>query len=134
VNFVKYIGIAKVKVANRFYQPSFLLLSATNSDNIGNWDGFTAAGTRPDSDLNANGFLGRLKGLPVFESTEFSDSYALVGARDLVMYRIYQPMTLKGPFPSYSSGNLVAADQWYAEQYDGAATPVASKGATVKVV
>jgi hypothetical protein len=121
-------------VAKRFYTPTFVLASATNSDRIANWDGFTAAGKRPDSDLNANGYLGRLKGLPVFQSTEFSDGYALIGNKELLMYRVFQPMTLKGPFPSYSSGNLIAADQWYAEQYDGALCPVNEKGSTVKVV
>jgi hypothetical protein len=134
INFISYIGVAKVKVAKRFYTPTFVLASATNSDRVANWDGFTAAGQRPDSDLNANGYLGRLKGLPVFQSTEFSDGYALVGNKELLMYRVFQPMTLKGPFPSYSSGNLVAADQWYAEQYDGALCPVNEKGSTVKVV
>lgn len=133
IDFISYIGVSKVKVAARFYNPDWVLASATNSDRIGNWDGFTAAGQRPDSDLNANGYVGRIKGLPVFQSTEFSDRYALVGNREIVMYRIFQPMTLKGPYPSYSSTNLVAADQWYAEQYDGAVTPVANKASHVVV-
>jgi len=128
-----YIGAAKVKCANRYYPPTALLCSLTNSDRIGNSDIFTAAGKRPDADLNANGYVGRLKGLPVFESTEFSDSYIMVFNREIVMYRIFQPMTLKGPYPSYSSTNLVAADQWYAEQYDGAVTPVNEKASYVKV-
>jgi len=133
IDFISYIGVSKVLVAARFYNPDWVLVSATNSDRIGNWDGFTAAGQRPDSDLNANGYVGRIKGLPVFQSTEFSDSYALVGNREIVMYRIYQPMTLKGPYPSYSSDKLVAADQWYAEQYDGALTPVTNKASHVVV-
>lgn len=133
INLVSYIGAAKVKVANRYFTPDWVLLSLGNSDVLANWDGFTAAGSRNDATLNANGYVGRLKGLPVFASTEFSSAYALVGNRQIVHYRIYQPMQLKGPYPSYSSDKLVAADQWYAEQYDGAVSPVPGKAAYVKI-
>lgn len=133
IDLVSYVGVSRVKVAARFYEPTGILMSLTNSDRIGNWDGFTAAGQRPDSDLQANGYVGRIKGLPAFASTEFSDSYVLVMNREIVMYRVFQPMTLKGPYPTYSTTNLVAADQWYAEQYDGAVTPVANKASHVVV-
>jgi len=135
---VKYIGIARVKVAMRFYEPNSILLSEANSDLLGNWDSFTAAGKRPDSDLTAEGYVGRLKGLPVFKSTQFPDGYSLVLNRELVAHRIYQPMVLKGPYPSYSGAastslKLVAADQWYAEEFNGSEAPVAGKGAVVTI-
>jgi len=130
---VKYIGYARVKVSNRYYDPTFVLLSVANADRLSNWDGFSAAGKRPDADLNANGYVGRVKGLGVFESTEFSDSYVLVGNRELVQHRIFQPMQLKGPYPTYSSDELVAADQYFAEEYNGTEIPVPEKGAVVKV-
>jgi len=134
IDLVSYIGIAKVKVEKRYFEPTFVLVSSTTSDTLGNWDGFTAAGSRADVALNANGYVGRVKGLPVFKSTEFSDAYALVGNRQVVHYRIYQPMALKGPFPSYGTNRLlVAADQWYAEQYDGAISPVAGKASYAKI-
>jgi hypothetical protein len=133
IDLVSYVGTAKVKLAKRYFEPNWLLLSLTNSDTLANWEGFTAAGARPDAELNANGFIGRLKGLPVYASTEFSDGYGLVGNKQVVHYRIYQPMALKGPYPSYSSDKLVAADQWYAEQYDGAVSPVAGKASYLKV-
>lgn len=134
IDLVSYLGVAKVKVANRYFAPDWVLLSVGNSDALANWDGFTAAGSRNDVALNANGYVGRIKGLPVFASTEFSNAYGLVGNRQIIHYRVYQPMQLKGPYPSYSSDKLVAADQWYAEQYDGAVSPVAGKAAYVKIV
>lgn len=130
---VEKIGVARVKVTNRFYEPTFLLISATNSDKLANWDGFTAAGKRPDSDLNAMGFVGRLKGLACYESTEMSDAYALVGNRELVAHRIYSAMQIMGPFPSYSSNKLIAADQYYAEEFNGSLAPVPGKGSYVKI-
>lgn len=129
----RYIGVAKVKVANRFYEPNFVLASGTMGDVISNSEQFTAAGKRPDSDLNAAGFVGRVKGLPLFESTQFTDSYILVGNRELVMHRVFKPMVLKGPYPSYSSNKMVASEQFYAEEFNGTDAPVTEKGATVKL-
>jgi len=129
----RYIGVAKVKVANRYYEPTFILASVTNGDLLSNSEQFTAAGARPDSDLNAAGYVGRAKGLPVFESTQFSDGYILVGNRELVMHRVFQPMVLKGPYPSYSSNKLVASEQYYAEEFNGTDAPVPEKGSYVKL-
>lgn len=135
--FVEKVGVAKIKVLNRYYDPTFLLLSVTNSDKVANWDGFTAAGDRPDTDLNANGFIGRLKGLPVFESTEMSDAYGLVGNRELVMHRVYQAMQIMGPYPTYDvsggTSKLLAADQYYIEEFNATEAPVPEKGSYVKV-
>ena len=129
---VEKIGVARVLVGNRYYEPTAILMSLTNSDRAANWDGFSAAGLRPDADLNSNGYAGRLKGLPVFESTEFSDSYVVVCNREVVLHRVYQPMQLLGPFPSYDSDRkLIAADQYYAEEFNGSDAPVAEKAAYV---
>ncbi|KKM08402.1 hypothetical protein SY88_23725 [Clostridiales bacterium PH28_bin88] len=131
---IEKVGVAKVKVANRYYQPNAVVLSLTNSDKVANWDGFTAAGSRPDATLNANGYVGRVKGLNVFETTEFTDDYILVVNRELVMHRVYIPMLLRGPFPSYSDGKLVAADQYYAEEFNLSDSPIVEKGSYVKLV
>jgi len=115
------IGVAKVKIANRFFEPTGLIMSLTNADLLGNWDAFTQAGSRPDDEMmGATGFAGRIKGLPVFATTEFTDTYMCPINREVVYYRVAQPMQLKGPFPSYSSDKLVAAEQWYVEEYNGA--------------
>lgn len=135
--FVEKVGVAKVKIANRYYDPNFLLLSLTNSDKIANWDGFTAAGMRPDIDLKANGYIGRLKSLPVFESTEMTDSYGLVGNRELVMHRVFQALQVMGPYPTYDvsggTSKLVAADQYYVEEFNATEAPVPEKGSYVKI-
>ena len=126
---VATIGKAKVKVLNRNYQPTFALMSATNSDLIGNWTGFSASGLRPDGALNPTGFVGRIKGLDVFETTQMTDTDIIVGNRELVMFRIFQPLLVKGPFPSYDSNKLKANDQWYIEGFNASAAPVPQKGA-----
>jgi len=133
---VKLIGQASVKVYNRFYTPTGIIASRTNADLISNWSGFKRDGF-PDAVLNANGFVGRIKGLPLFASTEFSDGYLLVANRELVMHWVYSPMTIKGPYPTYdvsgATSKLLAADQYYAEEYNVTDSPVAEKGALVKI-
>ena len=135
-DLVEHLGQAKVKVANRYYQPTAILGSVTNMDRLSNWDGFKRDGF-PDAVLGSNGFVGRVKGLPVFESTEFTDSYFLLVNRELVMHRVYQTMALKGPFPTYDvsggTSKLVAADQYFVEEYNATETPVPEKGSYVKV-
>ncbi len=136
--FVEKVGVAKVKILNRYYTPSFLLLSATNADKIANWDNFTAAGKRPDADISAEGYIGRLKGLPTFQTTEMSDNYALIGNRQVVMHRVHQALQVKGPYPTYDvsggTSKLVAADQYYVEEFNVTEAPVPEKAAYVKIV
>ncbi|MBN1814698.1 MAG: hypothetical protein JXA14_22855 [Anaerolineae bacterium] len=131
---LRYIGVAKVKVANRHYEPNFILASKTNADVISNSRQFTSAEQRLDAQSDAAGYVRRVKGVALFESSQFGDSYILVGNRELVMYRVFQAMVLKGPFPSYhTDGTLIAADQYYAEEYNVTEAPIANKGAYVKV-
>ena len=130
LDFVKRIGEARVKVVNRNYTPTSLLMSATNSDYLSNWDGFKRDGF-PNALLNAAGFVGRVKSLDVFESPEMRDAFNLVLARELVMHRVFSPMTVKGPFPIYSNGKLVAGEQYYAEEYNASLAPIGGKGSVV---
>jgi hypothetical protein len=135
-SLVKLIGQAGVKVWNRYYEPTCIVASRTNADLISNWTGFKQDGF-PDSVLNANGFVGRVKGYPLFSSTEFSDGYLLVANRELVMHWVHIPMMIKGPFPTYDvsggTSKLIAADQYYAEEYNVTDAPVQEKGALVKI-
>lgn len=132
--FVEKIGVAKVKVYNRNYVPTSILMSVTNADRLSNWDGFTREGF-PNAMLTAAGFAGSIKGLPIFASTEYTDSYAQAVNRELVAHRVYQPMQIFGPFPSYdSNGNLIGADQYYNEEFNGSVVPVIEKTAHVVIV
>jgi flagellar motility protein MotE (MotC chaperone) len=130
--FVKYLGIAKVKVYNRFYVPTAIIMSVTNSDRLSNWDGFKTQGFS-NAQINSAGFVGQVKGLPLFASPEYPDTYAQVVHRELIAHRIYQPMTFKGPFPSYNNGKLQGADQYYAEEFNGSMITVEQKTAHVKI-
>ena len=130
---VEKLGVAKVKVYNRNYIPTAILMSQTNADRLSNWDGFKRDGF-PNAVLNAAGFAGSVKGLPIFASTEYTDAYAQVVNRELVMHRVMQPATVKGPFPSYdSNGNLIGANQYYLEEFNGSLVPVVEKTSHVVI-
>jgi hypothetical protein len=130
------LGNAAVIVANRFYEPTFYLASITNADRLSNWSGFKRDGF-PQSLLNAAGFAGMVKNRPIFASTEFPDSLWIAGNRELVQHRVYSPLSLKGPFPTYdvegSTSKIVAAEQYYAEEYNATEALVSEKGAFVPV-
>jgi hypothetical protein len=50
-----------------------------------------------------------------------------------VFHRVYSPMQLKGPYPSYSSNKLLASEQYYAEEFNGSDAPVPGKASYVKI-
>lgn len=129
---VEYIGYAKVKVYNRYYTPTAIIMSKSNADVLSNWSGFKRDGF-PNAVLNAAGFAGSVKALPIWSTTEFPDSHILTANRELVMHRVFQAMQLKGPFPSFQDGKLLAADQYYAEEYNGTDVPVVEKVAHVVI-
>lgn len=130
---MKYIGYAKVKVRSRYYPVNYILASEANADEMSNWDGFKTDGFS-NAVLNAAGFAGSVKGLPLFSSTEMPDSEIVVGSRELVIHRIFRAMLIKGPYQSRGSNNkLVGAEEYYAEEFNASDAPVANKGAFVKV-
>lgn len=131
---VEKLGVAKVAVQNDHYTPTAFTMSLTNADRLDNWDGFTAAGTRANISAG-RGALGagdtglRIKGLPVFASKQMPDTKALVTHPEAVQHRVLssRPMSMKGPYPSYSSTNLVAADQYYVEEYNATVSLITAK-------
>jgi hypothetical protein len=129
---VEKIGVAKTKVYNRYYMPTAIIMSQTNADRLSNWDGFKVQGFS-NAQINSAGFAGSVKGLPIYATTEFPDTYILIANRELVMHRVMQPMTIKGPFPSFNNGKLVAAEQYYVEEFNGSFVPVNEKASFVKV-
>lgn len=132
---VRAFGVARSKVAKRHYTPTAIILSESMADLLANWSGFTQAGSRPDANLNANGYVGMLKSLPVFKSTEFTDAYGLVVNREVVAHRVFQPMRLDGPHDAFdpSTLKLLPTQEWYAEEFNTSDTPVPEKAAYITI-
>ena len=127
---------AKTKVENRYYMVDAFVMSKTRGNALLLWDGFTAAGQRPGFRLNgAPGFLGDIGEVPVFTSTEMPDGYILTTNKQLVQHRVFKAMELKGPYPVYDSSTLElkADEEYFAQEYNGTISPIAGKGAWVKI-
>lgn len=133
-DLVKKLGAAAVAVENDNYMATFFLLSLTNADRLSNWDGFRRDGF-PDAVLQSTGFVGQVKGKPVFKSKHMPDSKGLTGHPELVQQRVLsaKPMTLKGPFQPTSGGNQVAGQEWYAEEYNGTFSLIKEKGGYITI-
>lgn len=133
---VGHILAAKTKVENRHYQVNSIIMSKTRGNSLILWDGFTASGTRPGFRLDgAPGLLGYLAEIPIFTSTEFPDGWIEVNHREIVQHRIYQPMTLEGPFPTYhTDGKMKANKEYYVEEFNGTVSPIPAKASVVRVV
>jgi len=61
----------------------------------------------------------------------------IAGNRQLVMHRVFQPMLIKGPYPTYDvsggTSKLIAADQYYTEEFNVTESPINEKGAFVPI-
>lgn len=128
------LGEAKVAVMNDYYMPTFFLASLSNAEILSNWKGFTRDGF-PDAVLRSTGFVGAVKGLPLFQSPQMVDSHFLTGHPELVQHRVLstKPMTINGPFQGMSSNNLIAAKEYYAEEYNATVSLITNKGGYVTV-
>lgn len=133
--FVEKLNAAKTAIQNDLYDPTAFIMSTTHANRLALYDKFTASGQTTGFNLVGQaGYLGDLLGLPVFHSTQFSDSTALCVNRELIQHRVFQPMLLKGPFPSYDGdGNIKANEQWFVEEFNGAVYPIAQKAAYVTI-
>lgn len=133
---VRLMGSAHILVDSRFYSPTFYLMSKVNAERLSHWNGYKRDGF-PNATMAAAGFAGGVNGIPIFAGTEFPSTLIISGNRELVQHRVFKPMTIKGPFPSYAgtgdTTRLVAAEQYYAEEYNFTGSFVPGKGAFVPV-
>lgn len=131
---IKLIGYAKVKLESRHYMADAVIASLDIANRISDADQFSAAGARADSAIDAAGYVVDVKGMPLFKTTNFSDSFLLVVNRELVFHRVFEPMVLEGPYPSYgSNGKLKATKQYYVEEFNGTDAPLPEKASYVKI-
>lgn len=133
---VRLMGAAHILVDSRFYETTFYLMSKVNAERLSHWDGYKRDGF-PNAVMAAAGFAGGVNGIPIFAGTEFPSTLIIAGNKQLVQHRVFKPMTIKGPFPSYAATGdttrLVAADQYYAEEYNFTGSFVNGKGSFVPI-
>jgi len=122
----------------RGYKPEFLLASEVTSNYMTQARAYEAMAQRkafqtPTAVGEGNyGFTG---GLPHFGSDVFDDAYILLSQKDATIFRIFEPLVLKGPYPVRdTTGQLAGGDEYYIYQEDSLSSPINEKMSLVTVL
>jgi hypothetical protein len=85
-------------VKKKNYRPDFLLVDPTIFGYLAKTDEFVHADKYGTNQLQQTGFMGKIRGLEVYESNNMADSKAVVGKkRTFGVYKVYIPMMFRGP-------------------------------------
>ena len=122
----------------RGYKPEFLLASEVTSNYMTQAKAYEAMGQRKSFQTPTavgEGNYGFTGGLPHFGSDVFDDAYILLSQKDATIFRIFEPLVLKGPYPVRSTtGQLIGGDEYYIYQEDSLSSPINEKMSLVTVL
>lgn len=95
---VEAIVDANQNVKKKHYRPDFVLVDPTIFGYLAKNDEFVHADKYGDTKLQQTGFMGKIRGLEVFESNNAVENKAVVGKRRTFgVYKVYIPTQLRGP-------------------------------------
>jgi hypothetical protein len=139
--FTVRTGEARVKLEKRFYplDELKLLVDADQAEAMSNANFLSALNGRADNMLDAKGYIGMWKGMPVLRSTEFgavsgSKRFALVTHPEQAQALFWGDAKIEGPFPRFdSNGKLLGAKNYSIELWDALDTPIMDKASVVEI-
>lgn len=137
---LNFIGARKVVVENdRYYMANMLLMSGAVDNALGQATTFTANGSRPGTGLNADGSVGVVKGMPVFNTRApglwTGDVRVVVGERGNTRFRMMRPFSMNNLEESRDSNGLfTGGKENYGEQFVVVHTPTQRKNANTSLV
>lgn len=95
---VEAIVDAMQNVKKKNYRPDFVIVDPTIFGFLAKNDEFVHADKYGADTLQQTGFMGKIRGLEVFESNNMPDNKAVVGKRRTFgVYKVYIPTMLRGP-------------------------------------
>ena len=95
---VQAIVDAQQLVKGKHYRPDFLLVDPIIFGYLAKNDEFVHADKYGSTQLQQTGFMGKIRGLEVFESVNMAANKAIVGKRKTFgVYKVYIPMMFRGP-------------------------------------
>lgn len=95
---VEAIVDAMQLVKGKHYRPDFVLVDPTIFGYLAKNDEFVHADKYGSTQLQQTGFMGKIRGLEVFESVNMAANKAIVGKRKTFgVYKVYIPMMFRGP-------------------------------------
>lgn len=97
-------------VKKKNYRPDFICVDPTIFGYLAKSDDFVYANLYGSTELQQTGFLGKIRGLDVFESNNMQDSKAVIGKKQTFgVYKVYIPTMFRGPVydPNYDKETYV---------------------------
>lgn len=138
--FLYRYGLRKTTIQDeRFHMANYGLMSETYANQVEQAKRFAANFRRPGTDLSADGSLGRIKGVPNFNTSApglwMGDRYALIGERGVTRFRMMQAWSM-GQLENArnSDGEFTAEKEAYGEQTIVVHTPSQLKRATTAIM
>lgn len=137
--FLYRFGLRKTAVEDRAYMPNVATMSGVLRSQIEQAEQFAANFTRPGTDLQANGNLGRIKDVPAFRSyapgLAAGDQRVVLFERGTTRFRMLKPWTL-GQLENQkdSNGRFTGKKEAYGDQFIVIQTPQQLRGAFTSMV
>lgn len=134
------VGSRKVVIENdRYYMANTLLMSGAVDNALSQAFTFQANSSRPGSGLNADGSVGVVKGIPVFNTRapglDTADARIVVAERGNTRFRMMRPFQMSELSQARdTNGNFIGMQEGYGEQFLICHTPTQRKNATTSVV
>jgi hypothetical protein len=123
---------------SRGYKPEFILASEVTSNYLTQAEAYGLQNARRGFDAGSvvgEGNYGRTANLPHFGSDVWDDEYILISQKDATIFRIFEPLVLKGPYPTRNDdGSLSGGEEYYVYQEDALRTPLPEKLSLVTVL
>ena len=132
-------GRKAVIQSDRYYNPNLVLMSPTLDNALSQAKSFQANASRVATGLAADGSVGQVKGLPVFNTTApglmLGDTRILVGERGNTRFRMVKPFAMN-PLEQArgTNGGFIGAQEAYGEQWVVSHTPTQLKNSLTSVI
>jgi len=117
---------------DRGYEINFLLASLVVNELIKQAElyasQFRRKGFEADSRPPGEGNEGMVGGYAQWSSKVFPDDFVLLGDTEGALFRIFEPLTLRGPVAGRNQdGQLNGSEEWYTHQEDSMVVPILEK-------
>ncbi len=122
----------------RGYKPDMILASEVTSNYMTQAQAYEALGNRENFKapvVASEGNYGRTGSLSHWGSDVWENEFVLLTQRDATIFRIFEPLILKGPFPTRTTqGQLSGGEEYYVYQEDSLKTPLLEKLSLITVL
>ena len=129
LNLRRAVGLARLKVTDQNYMPSFIATNDNIADLITNGPQFTNDGGNPADMLDRMNNIMRYRGMDLAETSAIQQPYIIVSQQGSVYHRVHTPWAMEPVEVNESTGNKT----WIGGQFTASDMPVAEKTAIIAI-